>query len=121
MKFNSSPGQWSAFWLTSPIYDTGVGNPGLYGTEIDIVEHRAVNNNDNRPSVDRYVSAVHWDGYGADHQQTAQTHGHAAPRSATAAGTPTPCTGRPAGYEFYFDDTLHLDRHAGRSPPGPST
>jgi beta-glucanase (GH16 family) len=44
MKFHSTAGQWSAFWLQSPAYG-GVGNPALFGTEIDIVEHRASNNN----------------------------------------------------------------------------
>jgi beta-glucanase (GH16 family) len=104
MKFNSSPGQWSAFWLTSPVYDGNVGNPALYGTEIDVVEHRAVNNNDNS-ITNRYVSAVHWDGYGDEHQQTARTH----------SGLSTLGNGSwhtyglkwsPSGYDFYFDDAL---------------
>jgi beta-glucanase (GH16 family) len=102
MKFNSSPGQWSAFWLTSPIYDTGVGNPALYGTEIDIVEHRAVNNSNNDVRS-RYVSAIHWDGYGADHKQTARTHG---PLDTLGNGSwhTYAVHWSPAGYDFYFDD-----------------
>jgi beta-glucanase (GH16 family) len=104
MKFHTSPGQWSAFWLTSPVYDTGVGNPGLYGTETDIVEHRAVNSNDN-DIRNRYVSAVHWDGYGADHKQVANTYS-----GLTGMGNDSWHTfgllWSPAGYSFYYDDTL---------------
>jgi beta-glucanase (GH16 family) len=104
MKFNSAPGQWSAFWLTSPVYDGNVGNPALYGTEIDVVEHRAVNR-DNDDLLNRYVSAVHWDGYAAAHQQSARTHG---PLDTLGNGSWHTYALRwsPTGYEFYFDDAL---------------
>jgi beta-glucanase (GH16 family) len=105
MKFNTTPGQWSAFWLTSPVYDGNVGNPALYGTEIDIVEHRAVNTNNVTDLRKRYVSAVHWNGYGAEHMQSAQTH----PEQATLGNGSWHTYGlrwSPGGYEFYFDDVL---------------
>lgn len=104
MKFHSSPGEWSAFWLQSPTYGDPVGNPGEAGTEIDIVEHRAVS-----PSgIDlrnRYVSAVHWDGYAADHKQVAKTHG---PLVGLANDTwhTYGLKWTPSGYDFYFDDTI---------------
>ena len=104
MKFHTSPGQWSAFWLTSPIYDQGTGNPGFYGTEIDITEHRAVNNNNN-PILNRYVSAVHWDTYGPAHQQTAQTFSNV-PNLGNDSWHTFALKWSPAGYEFYYDDTL---------------
>ena len=44
INFNDSPGEWSAFWMTSPTM-TAVGDPHANGTEMDIVEHRAVNAN----------------------------------------------------------------------------
>jgi beta-glucanase (GH16 family) len=104
LKFHTSPGQWSAFWLTSPVYDTGIGNPALYGTEIDVVEHRAVNSNNN-PVVGRYVSAVHWDGYGDAHQQEADTH-PAQPGLGNDSWHVYGLRWSPAGYDFYYDDTL---------------
>jgi beta-glucanase (GH16 family) len=104
MKFHSSAGQWSAFWLTSPTYGNPIGDPGQAGTEIDIAEHRATNPN-GADLRSRYVSAVHWDGYGAEHQQVAKTHG---PLAGLANDTWHTYGLRwsPSGYEFYFDDAL---------------
>jgi beta-glucanase (GH16 family) len=103
MKFHSTAGQWSAFWLQSPTYGA-VGNPATAGTEIDVVEHRAANNNNN-DIRDRYVSAVHWDGYEAAHQQTAKTH-----RDLPGLGNDSWHTyglkWTASGYDFYYDDAL---------------
>jgi beta-glucanase (GH16 family) len=104
LKFHTSPGQWSAFWLTSPTYDGNVGNPALYGTEIDVVEHRAVNVNDNDIRR-RYVSSVHWDGYGAEHKQTSNTFSNVAGLGNDSWHT-FGLNWSPAGYDFYYDDTL---------------
>jgi beta-glucanase (GH16 family) len=103
MKFHTTPGQWSAFWLQSPDYG-GLGNPAVYGTEIDIVEHRAINRN----GVDfraRYNSAVHWDGYEDAHQQTARPHTGLAGLSNDTWHT-YGLKWSESGYEFYFDDQL---------------
>jgi beta-glucanase (GH16 family) len=104
VKFHTTPGQWSAFWLTSPVYDQGVGNPGFYGTEIDITEHRAVNSNNN-PILNRFHSAVHWDTYGPAHQQVAQTFSNV-PNLGNDSWHTFALKWSPAGYEFYYDDTL---------------
>lgn len=66
INFNDSPGEWSAFWMTSPTLGM-LGDPHVYGTEMDIVEHRAVNKN-NVPNSNRAVVNIHWDGYGAEHK-----------------------------------------------------
>ncbi|GAB4234344.1 MAG: hypothetical protein Kow00109_07370 [Acidobacteriota bacterium] len=59
IQFQRQPGHWSAFWL----YNDSVGstaNAGRDGTEIDIIE---------KPWLDdRAQHALHWDGYGAEHQ-----------------------------------------------------
>jgi beta-glucanase (GH16 family) len=103
MKFHSTAGQWSAFWLQSPTYGA-IGDPATAGTEIDVVEHRAANNNGN-DIRHRYVSAVHWDGYEAAHQQTARTHS-----GLTGLGNDSWHTyglkWSESGYEFYYDDAL---------------
>ena len=103
MKFHSTAGQWSAFWLQSPGYGA-VGDPASAGTEIDVVEHRATNRNGN-DLRHRYVSAVHWDGYEAAHQQVARTHS-----GLTGLGNDSWHTyglkWSESGYEFYYDDQL---------------
>jgi beta-glucanase (GH16 family) len=88
VKFNSSPGQWSAFWLQSPTIGTPLGDPANAGVETDIAEHRArcetapsptsspssTSTSPTAPSTcrsgddisDRTQRALIWDGYGAD-------------------------------------------------------
>ncbi len=102
MKFNSAPGEWSAFWLTSPVFDGHVDDPATWGTEIDIVEHRAVNG-DNKDISGKYVSAVHWDGYGTDHKQVSTVH---APDPGVGNGTwhTYGLKWSSEGYEFFYDD-----------------
>jgi beta-glucanase (GH16 family) len=103
MKFNSAPAEWSAFWLTSPTYDGHVGDPATYGTEIDVVEHRLVNGNDKDIS-NKYVSSVHWDGYGADHKQVSSTFDDV-PGLGNGSWHTYALKWSPAGYEFFYDDT----------------
>lgn len=75
INFDTSPGMWSAFWMQSPtmgtksIYDL---DPALAGTEIDICEHRAVNQNGSNISS-LVVGNIHARGYGADQRSTGYT------------------------------------------------
>ena len=59
VKLQQEPGHWSAFWLYN--HSVGkVGDEGRDGTEVDIYE---------KPWLDARVQhALHWDGYGEDHQ-----------------------------------------------------
>jgi beta-glucanase (GH16 family) len=41
VRFDSSPGMWSAFWLQSPTIGVPIGSPEPAGVEMDIAEHRA--------------------------------------------------------------------------------
>ena len=41
MQFDSSPGQWSAFWLQSRTIGNPLGDPATAGVEMDVAEHRA--------------------------------------------------------------------------------
>ncbi len=84
INFNDSPGEWSAFWMQAPTMGM-VGDPQAYGTEIDIVEHRAANQKNTKIS-DTAVSNIHWDGYGADHK---------------AVGTGQVGTGLATGWHLY--------------------
>ena len=60
IKFPVVKGTWGAFWLMSRTVEK-VGNGGVDGTEIDIIE--SINNESGK-----YNAALHWDGYGADHK-----------------------------------------------------
>ncbi len=68
MKFPRAGATWPAFWLMP---DRGRGHGNVWerrttddgGMEFDIMEHLA------KWGPGRYSAAVHWDGYGDDHQQ----------------------------------------------------
>lgn len=104
IRFDSSPGMWSAFWLLSPTLASAPNDPANAGTEIDIAEHRAVND----MGLDRtahLTTAVHWGGYGPDHQAVTQLHG---PLSGLSNGTwhRYGLLWTADHYAFYFDDQL---------------
>ncbi len=72
IKYNSSPGMWSAFWMQSPTMGNPIGDPQTAGTEIDICEHRFVDGSG--ASIDgKIVGNIHWDGYAASHQSVGYT------------------------------------------------
>lgn len=80
VRFESSPGEWGAFWLNSPTMGSPVGDPAAAGAEIDVAEHRA-RDSSGADISDRYGINVHWDGYGADHKHAG---GEGAPRAGAA-------------------------------------
>jgi beta-glucanase (GH16 family) len=75
IRFDTSPGMWSAFWMQSPTMgdiDIYQLDSNLAGTEIDICEHRAINQNGNNISS-QIVGNIHWNGYGANHKSIGYT------------------------------------------------
>lgn len=79
MRFHTSPGQWSAFWMQSPTIGEPVGAPEQAGVEMDIAEHRSRCVNAPPPlpvqtcGPDSDVSgriqrALIWDGYADGHK-----------------------------------------------------
>lgn len=71
IRFSDSPGSWCAFWLQSPTIGRPLGDPATAGVEIDVVEHRAV---DQAGADVRETDAVNlnWDGYD-EHKKTVQS------------------------------------------------
>jgi beta-glucanase (GH16 family)/lysophospholipase L1-like esterase len=59
MQMPKQPGFWSAFWLMGSGVGK-VGNEGMDGTEIDVIEYPK--------RTGELNMAVHWDGYGKEHQ-----------------------------------------------------
>lgn len=62
IRFQSSPGEWGAFWVHADTLGKPVGDPGKAGVEIDIIEHRAIDNR-GRDVSNLAHHATHWDGY----------------------------------------------------------
>ena len=67
IRYDDSPGQWSAFWLMTPTMAKTVGDPGASGTEIDICEHR-VRDQKGSNIAGCVQQTLHWDGYGKAHK-----------------------------------------------------
>lgn len=103
IRYNSSPGMWSAFWL-QPYGINNVGDPAGNGTEIDISEHRR---QDSGGADMRNKSAinVHWDGYGADHKSVGSTVNNPGANSASLQGNyhTYGLLWEPGKYTFFLD------------------
>jgi len=110
VKFNSAPGQWSAFWLQSPTIGSPLGDPPTAGVEMDIAEHRArCVTTSATCSVagdisNRIQQALIWDGYGATSKSTVKLSdppvglGNGSWHTWALRWTPHDVT-------FYYDDT----------------
>jgi beta-glucanase (GH16 family) len=71
IRFEDSPGMWSAFWSQTPSMGSHIGDPGQGGIEIDILEHR-VSDQPGKNIGDTIQHALHWDGYGPEHKTHAK-------------------------------------------------
>lgn len=67
INYHGAPGDHGAFWLQSPTIGNPLGNTRVAGTEIDISEHR-LQDNGGKPLDQFSHMALHWDGYGVNHQ-----------------------------------------------------
>jgi beta-glucanase (GH16 family) len=104
MNFHSAPGNHGAFWLQSPTLGKLIGDTRTAGTEIDITEHRLQDNSGKM--IDRTSnSALHWDGYGADHKQ--RTHTGQSPTSLNDSWHTYAVLWTPDQYIFYIDGKEH--------------
>ncbi|NOU75211.1 family 16 glycosylhydrolase [Paenibacillus sp. LMG 31458] len=102
IKFNTSPGQWSAFWLQSPTYGQIIGDPSNSGVEMDIIEHRNVTSNGTNVSS-KGMNNIHWDGYGAYHKSQSSVLWE----GDTGTGYHTYAVEwSPTGTNYYFDGVL---------------
>lgn len=116
VRFNSTPGQWSAFWLQSPTVGTPLGDPAAAGVEMDVAEHRAscpVLYGD--PSPDncilhpdlpsaRIQQALVWDGYAPETTQSAVNFTGALAGLGNGSWHTWALRWSPDGLTFYYDD-----------------
>jgi beta-glucanase (GH16 family) len=68
IRFNSAPGSWCAFWISSPTVGEPKGDPGRAGVEIDVVEHRFTDQGGWDALKDMVALNLNWDGYDEDKQ-----------------------------------------------------
>ena len=114
MKFNSSPGQGSAFWLQSPTIGNPLGEPEEAGVEMDVVEHRVQCVEAPVPTppqtcgpgsaiADRAQHGLIWDGYGAASQSAIKL---SEPLAGLGNGSwhSWALNWSPTRLAFYFDD-----------------
>jgi beta-glucanase (GH16 family) len=105
--FDDAPGMWSAFWLQSPDMGSFLGDPERAGVEMDIVEHDLFTSVASEPV---WHGALHWDGYGAEHQFT----NHLEPTPGIGDGFHTyALEWTPTALRFFYDDGLIWDASAG--------
>lgn len=109
IRFHDSPGSWCAFWLQSNTIGNPLGQPAIAGVEADIVEHRAVDEN-NRDISNTAVMNLHWDGYTNHHKRVGSTY-HPSPNAASMQDNWHVYGLRwtPEKYIFYLDDVQQWD------------
>lgn len=102
IRFQDSPGMWSAFWAQSPTMGSPLGDPATAGTEIDIAEHRS---RDAAGADLRNWAAIniHWDGYGAAHQSGGTLVNNPGGTSLQSNFHTYALQWSPSGYQFYLD------------------
>ncbi|MES2475564.1 MAG: family 16 glycosylhydrolase [Verrucomicrobiota bacterium] len=84
IRYNSSQGMWSAFWL-QPYGINNVGDPAGNGTEIDIAEHRS-RDTGGANLTNSMTMNVHWDGYAGSHKSVGSTVGNPGANGASLQG-----------------------------------
>ena len=63
IRWGDTNGMWSAFWLQSPEMTGRLPDARLFGSEIDIAEHRFLDKEEKNIANKIQVN-IHWDGYG---------------------------------------------------------
>ncbi|RME92420.1 MAG: glycosyl hydrolase family protein [Verrucomicrobia bacterium] len=102
VRFADAPGMWSAWWLQTPTMGRPLGDPAKAGMEIDLFEHRAVNQA-GKDIADQVQHTLHWDGYGEHHK----SRGHLTPPLGLRQGWHVfGCEWTETEYRFYVDGRL---------------
>ena len=120
VKFDTSPGQWSAFWLQTPKNGSPPGDPARAGVEMDIAEHRtrcgpaAQSTQTCGPGTDisdGIQEGLIWDGYDADSKSKVDLS-HPLPGLGNGSWHTWGLRWTPAGLTFYYDDEVIWSRTA---------
>jgi beta-glucanase (GH16 family) len=100
IRYEDSPGMWSAFWLQSPTMGHPIGDTATAGIEIDICEHRVIDTGGTNLAA-QVQHTLHWDGYGRYHKSKGHLTGDMKlDRGFHVYG----CEVTTNGYQFYVDN-----------------
>lgn len=106
LRFKNSPGQWSAFWLQSANNKAYDPVDSKKGVEVDMIEHRAVNNN-GKDLSNSYVCNIHWNGYTPGLHKTMGSNVLSLPAGESFSDWHTVgLLWDATGYRFYIDNTM---------------
>ena len=107
VKLQKEQGHWGAFWLFTPGVNTTTGNrQGKDGTEIDIFESPFIG-----LGQDRVQSALHYDGYAAQHRSTEKSTYNMGLNDGNWHTFAVDWT--PLWYRFYYDDVMVWETNFG--------
>lgn len=104
IRFNDSPGGWCAFWIDSETNGDPMGDPGKAGVEIDVVEHRATDQNGWTALRDMSAMNLNWDRIASSRQNVQKVV--SLPGNAPIQGEwrVFAVLWSETGYTFYIDD-----------------
>lgn len=98
VRFHNAPGMQCAFWVQSSSIGKKIGDAKRSGVEMDVFEHLA------EASSQGYDHALHWDGYGSSHKQSAS---HKVLTNLDDGNFHQFAVAwRPSGYTFYVDGEI---------------
>jgi len=108
LRFHTSPGMWSAFWMQSPTIGEPIGAPEEAGVEMDIAEHRSVCvaaplcalGNDVSGRIQR---ALIWDGYADGHKKHVTSFSNPLPGLGNGSWHTFGMRWTPSGVTFFYD------------------
>lgn len=107
VKLQTQEGHWGAFWLfAQSVNSTTNGRDGKDGTEIDVFESPYVG-----LGQDRMESALHYDGYGADHKVANKSVTGMKMNDGNWHTFAVEWT--PLWYRFYYDDVMVWETNFG--------
>lgn len=98
VRFHQVPGMQCAFWIQASTIGKKIGDATHSGVEMDVFEHLA------EASPQEYDHALHWDGYGTAHKQSASKRVLASLDDGKFHQFAV--AWRPTGYTFYVDSQV---------------
>jgi len=102
IQFSNAPGNNMAFWMVSDVMFDSISHPASDGNEVDIIEHRQTDGDNNSIPTTQHM-ALHWGGYGSDHDSVSAN----VVTSGLNSGFHTlGLLWTPSEYKFYVDDVL---------------
>jgi beta-glucanase (GH16 family) len=98
IRFDDAPGEWCSFWLMTPTIARPLGDPATAGVEIDVAEHRVIDDGGWTALADYVQETLLWDGYDINEKQV---------KNLTLAPGAAPVQGAWHVYAVHWTDTAY--------------